>query len=179
MHGIILKGLKDYVVETHGQTAWDDTREQAAVDMQVYLPIKAYPDEDFFALADAAASETDQPKADLLEGFGHAVASQLLTTYGGVVDADWDALDVVEHAERAVHSSLREHNDDLNPPDLTCVRETDDVCTVQYDSEKGMCAVARGIILGVGNHYDEPLLVQEEACTLDGDDQCELEVTLE
>jgi hypothetical protein len=47
---------------------------------------------------------------------------------------------------------------------------------VVYQSGRRLCPVAKGLVLGVGDHYDEPLSVTENRCMHERADVCELVV---
>lgn len=176
MHGIIFKTLKDFVVTNHDHETWDEVRRAADLGGRVYLPIDTYDDGELAALVEATADRTDASVPDLLESYGRFAAAQLLDTYGNVVADDWDALDLVANVETGIHTVLRSHNPDLDPPELVCRRDGDAQVTVLYRSQRRLCFVARGIVLGVADHYDEPVTVTERTCMHDGDDRCELVV---
>ncbi|WP_137283527.1 heme NO-binding domain-containing protein [Halorussus salinisoli] len=176
MHGIIFKSLKDFVVTNHGHETWDEIRHEADLEQRVYLPIDTYDDGELVGLVEAATDLTEASIPDLLESFGRFAAGNLLDTYGNVVGDDWDALDLVANAETGIHTVLRAHNPDLDPPELVCRRDGDARITVYYRSPRRLCFVAKGIVLGVADHYGEQLTVTEATCMHDGDDQCELVV---
>ncbi|MFC4548823.1 MULTISPECIES: heme NO-binding domain-containing protein [Halorussus] len=176
MHGIIFKSLKDYVVANRDHETWDAVRREAGLHQRVYLPIDTYDDDELFELVAAVADLTGAPIPDLLEGYGRFATAQLLDTYGNVVDDDWDALDLVANTEEQIHTVLRMRSADLNPPELDCRRDGDDRVTVTYRSERQLCSVARGIVHGVADHYDEPLSVSETECVHAGGDHCEIVV---
>lgn len=174
MHGVFHKGLKDFVVDEYGDEVWAEARASSGVDRQVYLAINYYPDEEFISLVETVGALVDDSPFDLLEGFGAFVADRLLDTYGRVVDDEWTAMDLLERVESEVHTSLREHNEDLSPPELSVSRRGADEAIIVYQSPRRLCPIAIGLIVGVGDHLDEPLSVTERRCMHDGDGQCEL-----
>jgi predicted hydrocarbon binding protein len=175
MHGILFKSLKDFVVDRHDHETWDEVRETADVPGKLYLPIDTYDDEELKSLVVAVSDRTGEPVTDLLETFGRHTAAQLLETYGNVVGNEESALGLIANAESQIHTVLRARNPDLTPPTLTCRREGDAV-RVEYRSDRGLCSVAKGIARGVGDHFDEDLVVSEESCMRDGADHCEIVV---
>ncbi len=48
---------------------------------------------------------------------------------------------------------------------------------VAYESGRGFCALAGGILVGIGEHYEEPFHVEERQCTHVGAPRCEFLVT--
>lgn len=176
MHGLLFKSMKDYVVENHGEETWVDVCEAADVDSRIYLTIDTYPDEELIRLFDATADRTGSSLSRLLESYGRFAAGQLLHTHRNVVDDDWDALDLIANADDRIVDVLRSRNADLDPPELVCRRDDDTQVTVEYHSERRLCFVAKGIVRGVGDHYDVRLAVTERSCTHDGAEYCELVV---
>lgn len=178
MHGILYKALKDLVVDRYGRDVWSDVRSEAGVGSKLYLPVNTYEDEELFELVEATAAVLDRDTTALLEPFGENIAAQLLDTYGNLVDADWTAIDLVEHTEEHIHTVLRAHNPELTPPELECRREGTDRVTVRYHSERKLCRVAIGIVHGVAAHYEEELSVSERQCMHSGDPYCEFIVSV-
>lgn len=175
MHGIIFKSLKDFVVDRHDHDTWDEVRATADVPGKVYLPIDTYDDDELTRLVTATSRRTDVPVPDLLEAFGRYATAQLLETYGNVVGEQGSALGLIANTEEQIHTVLRARDPNLEPPTLTC-RRAGDAVRVEYRSDRGLCPVAKGIARGVGDHYDEPLVVTEEACMHDGAEHCEIVV---
>ena len=178
MHGILYKGLKDLIVDRYGRDVWSEVRSEAGVGSKLYLPVNTYEDHELFELVEATAAVLDQDTTAILEPFGENIAAQLLDTYGNLVDADWTAIDLVEHTEEHIHTVLRAHNPELMPPELECHREDTDRVTVRYQSERRLCRVAIGIVRGIGAHYEEDLTISERHCMHSGDPYCELVVSV-
>lgn len=177
MHGIVFRSLKQFVTESHGNDAWTAVRADAGVGSKLYLPVTTYDDGELFELVESAAAVTHEPTDVLLEGLGVTIAEQLLDAYGNLVDGEWTALDLIEHTEEHIHTVLRTHNPELSPPELACRRLDEGRVAVRYRSDRGLCAVAKGIARGVGDHYDEDVSVDEPQCMHDGAGYCELVVT--
>lgn len=177
MHGILYKALKDLVVDRYGRDVWSEVQSEAGVGSKLYLPVNTYEDEELIDLVEATATVADQETPAVLEAFGESVAVQLLDTYGNLVDADWTAIDLVEHTEEHIHTVLRAHNPELTPPELECRRDGTDRVTVRYRSERELCRVAMGIVHGVAAHYGEAVSISERQCMHSGDPYCEFVVS--
>jgi hypothetical protein len=176
MHGIMFKALKDHIVTHDGPGAWERARADAGLDDQVYLAVDSYPDDDLAALVDAYASATDRDPDEVLTAYGTSAAAPLIETYGNSIVHDTDsALEVVANVEGLIHDVLRSRSDAMMPPELSCSRDGETV-HVDYRSHRELCAVAKGLVTGVGEYLNDPLTVEELACMHEGDDQCELVV---
>lgn len=178
MNGVFHRGLKEFVVEQYGRDVWDEAREAAGVERQVYLPVDTRPDAEFISLVETVPAQVDESPFELLERFGRFLTERLLETYGArVVSDDWGSIDLLASVETEIHEPLRNHNAELNPPKLAVTREGDDRVTMLYESPRRLCPIARGIALGVGDQYGDDLAVTEERCMHRGDPQCEIVVT--
>ncbi|MFC7047370.1 heme NO-binding domain-containing protein [Halobacteriaceae archaeon GCM10025711] len=177
MHGILLKGLKEFVVETYDRSTWDEIRDEAPVERKVYLPIETYDDGELTALVEAAATVTGESTDHLLDAYGRSVAGRLLSTYDNVLDDDWTMVDLLLNANERVYGTLRQQNPKMNPPQLDCRQVDANKVLVGYQSPRKLCSVAKGVIRGVGERYGQPVDVTEGQCMHDGADYCEFVVT--
>jgi predicted hydrocarbon binding protein len=177
MNGVFHKGLKDFTVERYGRDTWRAARDAAGVEERVYLPVDSFPDHEFIELVQALAAEAPDSPFEVLEAFGRFVAGRLVETYGGMIEDDWDAMDLLEHLESSVHEPLRTHNERLDPPRIEATRDGPSQVTIRYRSPRKLCPVATGLIRGVADHYDQEVYVSEPRCMHEGDDLCELVVS--
>ncbi len=178
MHGVVMRGFKAFVVESHGTPTWREIQSEASLDGTVFVPVAAYDDADAVALLEAAASVLGIDGATLQRSFGRHLASTLVETYDVHVDGEWTALELVANVEDHVHAALRAKSlQTYTPPELSAEWVSDGRVEVHYGSERGLCDLAEGLIEGVGDHFEDPLSVEEVACMDDGADYCELVVT--
>lgn len=178
MHGIVLKGLKDFVTTEYDHEAWVAIQRAAGLEGQVYVPITEYEDADVLELVGAASEVSGEDVPTLLDEFGRFLVPPLVETYGVHVDADWTGLELIANVETYIHTALRAKQlSTYTPPDLASEWVDDDTVRVTYASERELCALAKGLIHGVGNYYDERFDVEEDACMLDGDDRCDILVS--
>ena len=176
MHGIVMKGLKDYVVENHDWGAWRSVRERADVERRLYTPVARYPDRHGVELAAAARSMTGADEDDLQFQVGRHLVPTLMGVYGVHVDGVRSGLDVLANVETVVGTALRRKGfDDASPPAASGERLDDDRVLVRYGGDH--CAGVRGVAVGLGEYYDDPYAVTERACRGDGADRCELVVS--
>ena len=178
MHGIVLKGLKDFVVSEYDRETWQAIQHEAGVGGKVYVPLTEYDDADVLNLVGAAAEMTGKNVPTLLDEFGQFLVPPLVETYGVHVEAEWTGLELLANVEEYIHTALRSKQlSTYTPPNLESEWNGTDQVRITYGSERELCALAKGLIRGVGEYYGEPLTVQEPSCMLDGDEQCEILVS--
>ncbi|UPV73433.1 heme NO-binding domain-containing protein [Halorussus limi] len=178
MHGIVLKGLKDFVTAEYDREAWRAIQDEAGLGGKVYVPVTEYEDADALNLVDAAAEATGEDPPDLLDAFGRFLVPPLVETYGVHVEEDWTGLELIANVETYIHEALRgKQLSTYTPPALSAEWVGDETVKVTYASERELCSLAKGLLAGVGDYYDEQVEVTEPTCMHEGDDRCELVVT--
>ena len=175
MHGIVLKGLKDFVTTEYDEAAWLEIQRAAGLEGQIYVPVTEYDDADVLGLVEAASEVSGEAVPDLLDAFGRFLVPPLVEVYGVHVDADWTGLELVANVETYIHEALRAKQlSTYTPPALSSEWVDDETVRVTYDSERELCPLAKGLLYGVGSYYGEQFAVSEESCMGEGDDACEL-----
>jgi predicted hydrocarbon binding protein len=177
MHGIIFSALKKYVRTKLGDEAWTNLRTAAGVGDRIYLPVQTYPDTEIDSLIDTVATLSGITIPQLLEDFGRSMVPDFLKVYRPLIEPDWKTLDLLEHVETKLHSAARHTNPGANPPELRIRRESADRVVIDYDSPRRWCALGRGLILGVADHYGERVHIEEPSCQLRGQETCQIAVT--
>jgi predicted hydrocarbon binding protein len=176
MHGIVFSELQKYVCQNLGQPAWSNLLNEAGLRGKVYLPITEYPDQEIVALVGTASRLTGRAADEILEDFGEFIAPDLMSMYRALVRPEWKTLDLLEHIEETIHAVVRVKNPGARPPELRVSRLSDSRLVITYSSSRKMCALAIGIIRGLGKHYGESILIQQTRCMLKGAPTCEIEV---
>lgn len=176
MHGIIFMQLQKFVEINYDSQTWQTLLKNSDLSHRIYLPFKQYPDEDVVDIVTEASKATGIPVETLLESFGQFVVGDLVKLYGSFIRREWRTLDLIENTEEMVHKALRKRDPNAKPPVLSCLRQNANSLIVIYRSHRQMCAVAKGIIRGVGKHYQEIIQVEESKCMHHGHDHCRIHV---
>lgn len=179
MHGLIHLQLQRFVESRHGAEGWRELNRRAGLESQVITALQSYPDEHVTRLVTEAVGLTGMPAAELLEAFGRFLAPVYLSVYGSLVKPDWRTLELLENTERTMHRVVRVRQPGAAPPELSVERTSPKEVLVTYGSQRRLCAVARGIIRGVAEHYAEQVQLSERTCMLRGGDACRISVRLQ
>jgi hypothetical protein len=76
-----------------------------------------------------------------------------------------------------VHKQATKNILNATPPRFEYEELPDGRLLMHYRSERKLCSVLRGLILGVGIYFNEKLQVMETACMNNGSPRCTMEVT--
>lgn len=172
MHGILFKQLKTYVESEWGEDAWTDAMDAADIEPKLYLPVTDYPDEEAERLVDGIVEVTGVRENDLLADLGEHMAPALLDTFKAHIKEDWDLMDLVEQADHQVYAVLHAEDGDS----VSTEREDEDSVRLEYDADLEMCALARGVLVGLADEHGVDVDVSENACMEHGADACEMRV---
>jgi predicted hydrocarbon binding protein len=176
MHGFIFNELRDYVIARLGTDAWPSLLDKAHVGPKTYFGYRDYPDEEVVALVVTASEVTGLAAATILEDFGAFLAPHLFKIYRPLIDPTWRTLEFIENTESTIHHVVRSRNSTARPPALRCRRVAPQTLVVTYGSPRKLCAVARGIIRGLAQHFGETVEIVENDCMLAGRPSCQIQV---
>lgn len=178
MHGLIFFYIQKFADSAAaGVTSWSKLRSTVTTSHEKYLPSGVYPDADAVHLLDSIARSAGEPLPAIIERFGEFLAPHLIKVAGKLIDPNWTALDLVENTEAIIHTMVRATNPGARPPVLDTVRQTQHELTLIYSSERQLCGLARGLIRGIGTHYNEVLGIDETSCMHQGAPFCTLVIT--
>ncbi|NHN41776.1 hypothetical protein G9C85_09050 [Halorubellus sp. JP-L1] len=175
MHGILHKSLKSYVAENMGEDVWDDVLDRAEIDPKLYLPVSHYPDSDLTDALSviAAMSGHDEPAVE--RDFGSFLADDLLSTFKAHVRDDWSTFDLLESLP-TIYAQIEAQNEETNTPDVATNRLGADEMVLEFRSERDLCTLGEGVVVGVGEVLEDPCEVTQETCVREGDAHCEFHV---
>ncbi|WP_135820400.1 heme NO-binding domain-containing protein [Halostella litorea] len=177
MHGIILKTLKDYVVEQYDAETWEDVQARAGREGEMYVAVTTYDEEVTVDLLDAALDVTDTSMKTFMYDWGKWIIEPIIEIYGSAyVEPHWDGLDLLTQIE-AIHTQLRQRRmGEMTPPVLRIEKIEEETLKIVYGSQRQWCQWIPGLIEGVGDYYDEEFRYKEHTCMLEGDDRCTFSV---
>ena len=160
MHGMIHTGLRKFVLETHGEAAWEAVLEEAGLPGKQYLGLENYSDEETVSIVMAASKLTETPAEEILVAFGKFIAPNLMRMYSALIDPAWKTFDFLLNIESTMHAAVRTRAPGSNPPVLQFKKIGDNKLQLLYDSPRRMTPVAIGIMQGVAEYFDEKVEIQ-------------------
>jgi predicted hydrocarbon binding protein len=76
----------------------------------------------------------------------------------------------------SVHSSTKNLAKEALPPKFTYEQPASDRLVMVYKSNRKLCALMRGLILGAASHFGEKVELKESRCMVKGDTECRFEM---
>lgn len=164
MHGLLLSTFVGFAREHHGA---------ALAGEPDYLADAEYPDEAFTGLVERVAASTASSRGELLRAFGRHTA---LTTFPRLFPDYYAGREGVRSfllgVEDQIHELVRATIDFARPPRLRVVPLGAAGVVISYTSERGLCDLLEGLVLGTAEHYGEQLELEQTQCMHRGDIGC-------
>jgi predicted hydrocarbon binding protein len=168
VHGLIFSSLRDYSVERLGaETAtelWED---------RLFGPTETYDDEWFVAQLERLVAATDDQPDEILRDFGSfAARTTFAELYPAYYEENEDTFAFLLGVEEQIHELVRATIVGAYPPTLHVQPLGDVGVLISYTSERQLCPLLEGLVLGTAEHYGDTVVVEEIQCMRRGDPGC-------
>lgn len=176
MKGIIFNLVEEVVTQDYGAEAWEDLLDRSRV-KGAYTAVGSYPDAELLSLLDSASAMTGVSVSDLLRHVGRRSTPLLKQRYPEFFDVHSDSRGFLGSLNEVIHPEVRKLYAGAEPPFFGFSDAPDGSLLMEYRSQRSMCALAEGLILGAGDCYGQTLEVSQPTCKLHGAPVCVLKVT--
>lgn len=178
MKGIINKGIQEMIEMKFGKEAWQKIKKLSKCDEPFFTSSDNYPDEMSSNLVIAASNICSIPQDIFLVEFGkYWIPNIGAKSYPTVFSLAGKNAKMFLLSMNEVHKRVTNSILNASPPEFEYEELSDNCILMYYHSDRKLCSLLRGLILGVGIHFNEKLTVQEIACMKNGFPQCIMEVT--
>ncbi|MBF0184814.1 MAG: heme NO-binding domain-containing protein [Magnetococcales bacterium] len=179
MHGIILLALEEYLQQQCGVDCLESLWLSANRVRQPLQADRTYPDAAASDLIQAAARQLQIPVVQFQESFGRYLSDGLLTLGRtmGLIRPEWRTLDILEHLNTVILAPFSASNS-TKLPNIRAYRLKYGEVSAVYLSERKLCGIFKGIVLGMAERFQEPIRIQERLCLRDGAPVCRLSILL-
>jgi hypothetical protein len=174
MKGILLRVIEDVVSEVFSADAWDDVIDRSGVS-GVFTSLGNYPDGDLVEIVRATATVTSLSEDDTLRLLGRTGFEHFRRRYPDVIKGfdGWKA--TLASLDDIIHPEVLKSSPDAKLPSFVVVSDGA-ALIVTYISERAVCSLAEGLILGCGDWFDVELSVKHLTCIQKGGESCTLRV---
>ena len=168
MHGLIFASLRDYTAvrlgEAHAAELWAD---------RIFETSKAYEDQWFEAQLERLVAATGDSMDEIQRGFGSFAAQSTFTgLYPAYYEQSADTFAFLLGIEEKIHELVRTTIPGSHPPRLHVTPLDEAGVLIAYTSERGLCRLLEGLVLGTAEQYGETVVVEEVQCMRHGDPGC-------
>ncbi len=164
MQGFFLTELADFATRELGEAAVERAFREALPGMPLPLdPTRPCTPQAFRQLSRRLAHAAGLPSDIWLRRFGAALFARLAVLHAVFFVGVDSAFDFLAGFERGVHDELRTLDPALDPPRMEAERLGPDRLRLRYRSDRGLAALAHGMLEGCLAHFCEAGVVRAEA----------------
>ena len=176
MKGIVFNIFSDLVTDNFGLETWDALIERTNPGSQaVYTSGEVYPDEELVAYVTELSAITGAAAPQLIKTFGKYMMHKFKGMHPEFLDGH-SAKSFLESVHGVIHVEVKKLHPDSLLPTFEYESSGDDNLTMIYSSPRKLCALAEGLVEGVGQVFDESIELRHPECMHEGADRCRLEL---
>ena len=155
MYGLVNKALEQMIVENYGEESWTIIKEEAKVDVNVFISNISYPDEFTYNLVGAASTKLQIEANDLLHDFGkYWVLNTGAKSYQSLFEAGGSTLKEFLINLQDFHARVMLYYPNLSPPTFFVENIQEESLDLHYMSHrKGLTEFVRGLLDGLAEYY--------------------------
>ena len=176
MKGIIFNLVEEVVSNRFGEDAWDDLLAAARVD-GAYTSLGSYPDDELFRLVAAASEKLGLPADAVVRTLGEDAIPLLADRYPAFFKGHASTKSFLLTLNDIIHPEVRKLYPGAQVPTFGFEESADDSLVMRYHSERKLCALAEGFVLGAATHFGERAGIEQPECMHRGDADCVLQCT--
>jgi predicted hydrocarbon binding protein len=167
MHGLIFAGFSNFIharYPDHAAAIWESEPSYSSSDV--------YSDDDFTRILTRAIECTGDGSREILIEFGRfAAQNTFYELYPAYYNKSGSTQEFLLGIETRIHELGRATVHGTAPPRLQ-VSPLGQGVSISYTSERGLCALLEGLVLGAAGHYEEPYATDQVLCMHRGDPAC-------
>ena len=127
-----------------------------------YTSVGTYDPQEMVLLVTKLSEIIDISVPDLLKTFGQHLLGRFVETFPAFFEGMTSAFDFLPRVESFVHLEVKKLYADAELPSFTCVSTKPGRLEMTYRSARNLPDLAEGLILGVIEHFGEPVGVSRE-----------------
>lgn len=156
MYGMVNKAIQDMVCGRFGEEIWQEIKQKAEVDADVFINMEGYPDDITHRLVKAASVVLNLSASEIMQAFGEFwVQYTSEEGYGEMMDMSGDTLpEFLENLDN-LHARVGVSFPKLQPPSFECSDMEEDSLNLHYRSDReGLAPMVLGLVKGLGTRFD-------------------------
>ena len=177
MKGSVFNALQEFVETNHGLEAWDTMLNTLDLHSQgIYTSSIKYDDSELFSIVAYYCHALNVPAPDLLRTFGEFLFMKLMATAPSEAKRAKSLHAFLYMVDSLIHVEVKKFYSDSNLPKFDYMEHNAQHLTMIYRSERKLCHLSEGLILGAAKHFGEKVSISQSQCLHKGDEACHIEV---
>jgi hypothetical protein len=173
VHGLIFTAFRQYC-----WTHLADHSAEISRGLPHYVVTESYADADVDGLVMRAAEASNRSRREILVDFGRFTGFWVFRVMrGDYYEESGSTRRFLLDVESRIHETVRESTPLAAPPRLHVLPLGDRGVSISYTSERRLCELLEGLVLGVAEYYGEEISIEQPLCMHRGDVACSVLVT--
>lgn len=172
MKGIIFSLFEGFVIDTYGHDVLDELYGAAPEVDDTMVAVKTYPDEWMYKLVGVACGRLDLDARTALRAFGRYALHKLVRQYPVFLEGHSHPKSFLASVNDVIHVEVHKLMPDAQTATILCTDMGGEDMHMTYQSERGLCALAEGLLEGTAEHFGYGVSFEHASCTHRGDPQC-------
>ena len=176
MKGTVFIALNQMIEDGHGLDVWLSILDEAESD-GVFVGTKNYPDDSLFSIVGATCRQLDISVEEALRSFGEYLFDFLHKAHPIFATNQPDFFSFIQSIDGVIHVEVHKLDEHARTPDIKVQQVSDHEALLNYHSERKLCYLAEGLLLGASKHYGIQITIEQTQCMHDGAEQCQMRLT--
>jgi len=126
-----------------------------------YTSVGTYPHSEMVSLVTNLSKHTKITVPELLETFGKYIFKIFTKSYSTFVNSYTNSFELLSHVEDTIHEEVLKLYPEAQLPSIITKIRTDNEMVLVYKSSRAMSDLAKGLIYGCLNHFNEDADIKE------------------
>lgn len=166
MYGLVNQALEDFVKKSHGEAVWEQVRDKAGINVEMFVSMDSYPDEVTVKLVAAATEVLGLDANRILAAFGeHWVLYTAQEGYGQMLSMFGSNREEFLLNLDNLHSHVGLTFSSVCPPSFEVERIDDGrALLLHYRSQRcGLTPMVVGLLKGLGQRFSQAIDIRQTA----------------
>lgn len=180
MKGIIFNLLESFISDNFDDEFLEEVYDKSELsdDVPPFLGPVTYPDEQLVSMLKYVSRSIDIEIGKLLYDFGKYSIPVLADRYPVFFENNISSIEFLSSINDMHHLEVHKLYPDATPPDFKIEQINEKIMILKYSSERKLCDLAKGLIIGVGHHYNESINILKQQCMSENDSECVFEISV-
>lgn len=159
MYGMVNDAIREYIIETYGDSEWQNVAKAANVDTREFGSIIHYDDGVTLAIIGGACSSLKIEPPDFLRSVGmHWVDYASRSPFASLMRFGGRSFESFVANLDTMHSKIKVSLPNLKPPSFLVTTSSENQIQVTYRSDReGLFPFVEGLFAGLSKFFDQPV----------------------
>ncbi|CAM3672209.1 heme NO-binding domain-containing protein [Vibrio aquimaris] len=180
MQGAVFTAFSDMIIEKMGMEMLDDLIDSTEPESGgVYTAGGNYADSELINMVGVLAEKTNLPAGELVRAFGHYLFKKLYDSCPADISQITDLKTFLLAIDSVIHKEVKRLYPQAYLPTFAYEEQDDGSLVIYYNSDRALCELAEGLIVGASEHFNQPIHLAHPECLHRDDQHCKIIVSFD